>query len=109
MTRKRNPKQKRKRNLTLLESENILRPLVEKEPFVKFGDHTEYSARDFGENVFRLIVNVISLDTLISIMEHKQVHNVYFTPTAPPPDFSVDGITMAYKLYIKYHQLHDEK
>ena len=95
------------RNLTLKESKEIIEPLILKEPFVKLGDYNAYPYRDFGPNVFRAIVNVISLDTLISIMEHPQVHNVYFVATAPPPEFGVDGITMAYKLYVKFHQLED--
>ena len=95
------------RELTIEESLKILMPLVKKEDFIKFGDHSLYPYRNFGPNVFRLIVNVMSLDMLISIMEHPQVENVYFTPTAPPPDFAVDGITMAYKLYVKYKKIID--
>ena len=95
----------KKRNLTKEESWNIIQPIIEREPFIKIGEHSPYPHHDFGENVYRMIVNVMSLDMLINLMEHEKIYNVYFTPSAPPPEFGVDGITMAYKVYVKYHQV----
>ena len=53
------------------------------------------------------IINIMSLDLLISIMEHPQVYNVYFTAAAPGPGKGLTGISMNYRVYVKYHKVQD--
>ena len=50
-------------------------------------------------------MNIISLEMLINIMENEYVKNVYFTPSAPAPGTGMDGISMVYRIYVKYHEV----
>lgn len=95
------------RAITEEESLSILQPLAEREPFINFGAHMPFPYKNFGENVFRFTINILSLDLLISIMEHDQVENVYFTSVAAGPGQGLDGISMNYKIYVKYHPVSD--
>ena len=94
-----------KRELTAEESLSILKPIAETEEFINFTGHRKFPFKGFGDNVYRFTVNLISLDMLINIMEHEQVRNVYFTPTAAGPGQGMDGISMIYKVYVKYHPI----
>ena len=40
-------------------------------------------------------------------MEHDKVENVYFTSVAAAPGKGVDGISMNYKVYVKYHPVEE--
>ena len=93
------------RDITEPESLNLLRPLVEKEEFIKFSSHMPYPHRGMGNSVYRFTINIMSLDLLISIMENEQVQNVYFTAAAPGPGKGMDGISMNYKVYVRYHMI----
>ena len=95
------------RHITTEESLEILKPFIEKESFMKFHGHGPYPHRGLGEGVFKFIINIMSLDLLISIMEHPQVYNVYFTAAAPGPGKGLTGISMNYRVYVKYHQVED--
>jgi hypothetical protein len=95
------------RYITEEESLNILRPLVENEDFVKFSSHMSYPHRGMGDSVYRFTINIMSLDLLIGIMETEQVQNVYFTAAAPGPGQGMDGISMNYKVYVRYHMIQD--
>ena len=91
------------RSVTEEESLEILKPILQKESFVNYSTHMPYPHGGFGPDVFRFTINIMSLDLLISIMEHAQVQNVYFTAAAPGPGQGVDGISMNYKVYVKFH------
>ena len=80
------------REVTTEESLAILKPLAEKEEF---------------QNVYRFTINIMSLDLLISIMEHEAVQNVYFTPSSPATGQGMDSISMIYKVYVKYHPVEE--
>ena len=95
------------RPITEEESLEILTPLMQKEKFVKFSAHMPFPHRGFGHGVYRFTVNIMSLDLLITIMEHDQVQNVYFTSAAPAPGHGLDGISMNYKVYVKYHPVEE--
>ena len=95
------------RNVTLEESLAILKPLAEKEEFVNFSAHKAFPFKGLGENVYRFTINIMSLDLLISIMEHEQVQNVYFTPSAPGIGQGLDSISMIYKVYVRYHPVQE--
>jgi len=95
------------REVTTEESLEILRPLTETEEFINFSGHRKFPYKGFGENVYRFTVNIMSLDMLISLMEHEKVKNVYFSPAAAGPGQAMDGISMIYKVYVKYHPVEE--
>ena len=95
------------REITPEESLNILKPLAEKEEFVSFTGHKKWPHKGLGENVYRFTINIMSLDLLISIMEHDQVQNVYFAPSSPATGQGMDSISMIYKVYVKYHPVQE--
>ena len=88
------------KEVTLEESEKILLPLVDKEDFMNFKNHRKH---DLKENMYRFTDDIMSLELLISIIEHPKVKNVYFNPSVPPPGGEFDGISMRYKVYVEYH------
>ena len=91
------------RAVTEEESKEIISPFAEKEEFVIISDHRSFPYKGLDENFYRFTVNIMSLDLLISLMEHKKVKNVFFTPAAPGPGQGMDGISMNYRVYIQYH------
>jgi len=93
------------RHVTEEESLKILKPFMDREKFVKCTNHMPFPSKGFGPGVYRFTVNMMSLDLLIAIMEHDQVDNVYFTPVAPAPGKGLDGLSMNYKVYVKYHKI----
>jgi len=95
------------RYVTQEESYEILKPFMEKESFVKCTNHMPFPSRGFGEGVYRFTVNMMSLDLLISIMEHDSVQNVYFTPVAPAPGRGIDGLSMNYKVYVRHQPVEE--
>ena len=95
------------RQITVEESLEILKPLAEKEEFINFSAHKAFPYKDMGEGVYRFVINIMSLDLLISIMEHDAVQNVYFTPSSPATGQGMDSISMIYKVYVKYHPVEE--
>lgn len=95
------------RPVTEEESLKIITPLIKDEKYLKFSAHMPFPHKGFGEGVYRFTINIMSLDLLISIMEHEQVNNVYFTSAAPAPGHGLDGISMNYKVYVKYHPVEE--
>jgi hypothetical protein len=91
------------RPVSIEESLKIIEPLVKKEAFIKMNSHKPWPHKDMGENVYRFTINIMSLDLLIRIMEHEQVENVFFTAAAAAPGQGMDGVSMNYKVYVKYH------
>ena len=95
------------RHITEKESLEILEPLIRKEDFIKFHGHGPYPHKGLGEGVYKFILNIMSLDLLISIMEHPKVYNVYFTAAAPGPGQGITPISMNYRVYVKYHPVEE--
>jgi hypothetical protein len=93
------------RAVTEEESKEIISPFAEKEEFVVISDHRPFPHKGLDENFYRFTVNIMSLDLLISLMEHEKVKNVFFTAAAPGPGQGMDGISMNYKVYIQYHPI----
>jgi len=56
------------------------------------------------KNCYRFTVSIVSLDFLISLMEHKRVKNVFFNPSIPPPGSGIDGVSLRYKIYVQYYE-----
>ena len=95
------------RNITEEESREIILPLTEKESFVVVSDHRPFPHKGLGENFYRFTINIMSLDLLISLMEHEKVKNVFFTAAAPGPGQGMDGVSMNYKVYVEYYPIDD--
>ena len=95
------------REVTTEELLAILKPLAEKEEFINFTGHRKVPLKGLGEDVYRFTINIMSLDLLISIMEHDAVQNVYFTPSSPATGQGMDSISMIYKVYVKYHPVQE--
>ena len=94
---------KPKRDLTEEESIAIIEAVADKDRgVININNHRK--TKLLRSNTFRFTVDIISLDLLISLMEHKQVKNVYFNPSHPPPGGSVDSISLRYKVYVEYEQ-----
>jgi hypothetical protein len=91
------------RSVTEEESREVISPLAEKEDFITISDHRPFPYKGLDENFYRFTVNIMSLDLLISLMEHEKVKNVFFTAAAPGPGQGMDGISMNYKVYVQYN------
>ncbi len=84
------------------ESEKLIKELISEEErsFFGFANHRKHSLKS---NTFRFSVAILSLDFLISLMEHPEVKNIYFNPTmASPNDKRIDPISLRYKIYVEY-------
>ena len=89
------------------ESLEILKSIIKNDSLSRFTAHMPFPHKGFGPGVYRFTVKVMSLELLISIMEHDKVENVYFTSVAAAPGKGVDGISMNYKVYVKYHPVEE--
>ena len=96
------------RDFTLEESATLVKRHIEEDyqNLLNFKNHKKHA---ITPNTFRFTVDFISLDFLIGLMEEEQVKNVYFNPSVPPPGGSFDGISMRYKVYIRYHDTESEE
>ncbi len=90
-------KRRKRREPTEEESLQIIEKYID--PFLKFKNHHKVT---FQEYTYAFTVNLISLDFLITLMEDSQVKNVYFNASASPPGEHFDGISMRYKVFVKY-------
>ena len=76
-----------------------------------FGDKAEllginwnnHRQSEFKENTFQITINMLSLEALIDLMDHKSVKNVYWHPSMSPPGASKDPIALRYRLFVEYH------
>lgn len=89
------------RELTIDESRHIIEEIIGEE--YKFLNYKNHRKHPVDENTFRFTIDFISLDFLLKSMEHPKIKDVFFNPSAPPPGGSVDGISLRYKVYLKYH------
>jgi len=72
------------------------------DPFLNFKNHYKVN---FQEDTYAFTVNFISLEFLISLMEDSNVKNVYFNASAAPPGEHLDGISMRYKVFVRYERI----
>ncbi len=102
MTRR---KKENEKIITEEESLEIIESIIlaEEKDFLNISAHKPFPYKGFDENVYRFTVNVMSLDMLINLMEHPRVQNVYFNPCAAGPGQGTDGISMVYRVFVKYH------
>ena len=99
--KKRNPR--KTKNITPSQSKRIIERIISKDEKLNFKNHRK---SDLGPNTYRFTVDLLSLNVLISLMEHEKVKNVYFLPAKKPPavgEDNSDSISMRYKVHVEYH------
>lgn len=69
---------------------------------INWGNHRK---ADLAEDCYRITMNLLSLNTLIKLMENRKVKKVFFHPSAAPFGSGADGIALRYRLYIQYHKV----
>ena len=95
------------RSVTLKESLRTLKSI--------FGPSTSHlgikweNHRLFDEDIYRFTTNSVSLGSLIKLMDHKRVKDVWWHPSAAPPGAAIDAIAMRYRIYVKYHKIATRK
>ena len=97
------------KKITEKESLEIIESIIlaEEKDFLNISAHKRFPYKGFDENVYRFTVNIMSLDMLINLMEHPKVQNVYFNPCAAGPGQGTDGISMVYRVFVKYKSTED--
>ena len=96
------------RDLTKQESDEIINSLIPEEDLEVLGLKL-YKKHKIKPNTYMFVVQILSLDLLVGIMEHELVKNVYFHADAPPPTPSmrVSPTASRYKIYVEYHQIEE--
>ena len=57
------------------------------------------------ENCYQVTTRILSIDSLVKLLEHPDVKNAYFQPRYAPPDTSkrFASVTLQYRLYVQYN------
>jgi hypothetical protein len=55
-----------------------------------------------GLDCYRVTIEILSIDSILRLMEHDRVKNVYWHPSYSPPGAGVDAIALRYRLYVEY-------
>ena len=58
-----------------------------------------------SEDTYRFTAEIMSLEVLIGMLEHKKVKNVFWHPSAAPPGAGIDGIALRYRIYVQYNKV----
>ena len=61
--------------------------------------------RKVTEDTYRITAQMLSLAAIIKLLDRERVEDVYWHPSAAPPDSHVSQIAMRYALYIKYKKV----
>jgi len=91
--------------ITIEKSESILREVFSEEAEfigIEWDNHRE---SPFLENTFQVTSRILSIDSLVRLLEHPDVKNAYFQPRYAPPDPQkrFAAVTLQYRLYIQYN------
>ena len=54
------------------------------------------------KNCYSITIRVMSLNTLISVMEDSRVKKVFYHPSVAPPGAGMTTLALRYKLYVQY-------
>ena len=101
MTKSQSKKGYKLRELTEEESFEILKPILEKDSFIVYNHHHKTKKKP---NTFMFTIQVMSLELLISVMEHERVKNVYFVSSVPPPGVALGPTELRYKVFVEYRK-----
>ena len=90
------------RSVTEKESFRLIKSALGDDPMImaSYEDH-----RLFGEDTYRIPVDMLSLAAILKLHENKRVATVYFHPSASPPNTHVSAIAARYILYVKYNKV----
>ena len=83
--------------ITKEESLEIIKKHMSEEDYEIMG-LKNHRAHKLMSNCYRFTVSIVSLDFLISLMEHERVKNVFFNPSIPPPGSGIDGVSLRYPM-----------
>ena len=96
----RSSKEKQERELTLEESEKmILKHLKKSVEITEIKNHKKFHPL---ENTYRFTMSIVSLKFLNSLLRDRNVEDLLFSPSAPPPGGGFDGTSLRYKIYVVY-------
>ena len=55
-----------------------------------------------GLDCYRVTIEILSIDSILRLMEHDRVKNVFWHASYSPPGAGVDAIALRYRLYVEY-------
>jgi hypothetical protein len=90
---------KKRRKIGITKAKRIIRTILE--------DREEFLGinwKNFKKNddLYQTTMEKMSLDALITLLDHPDVKNVYFHPSVAPPGSGVDGIALRYRIYFEF-------
>jgi hypothetical protein len=107
MTEPEKPKPKRKRRMrktTQVQSLRILKQIFKgQDDFlgINWENHRKVELEK-NKNVYRITIEILSLEPILKLTEHERVKNVYWHPSYAPPGTGKDAIALRYRLYVEY-------
>ena len=90
----------RRRKIGITKAKKIIRSILEdKEEFLGI------NWKNFKKNddLYQTTMEKMSLDALITLLDHPDVKNVFFHPSVAPPGSGVDGIALRYRVYFEFN------
>tara|TARA_B100000085_G_scaffold283356_1_gene313849 strand:- start:16200 stop:16514 length:315 start_codon:yes stop_codon:yes gene_type:complete len=93
-------------DMTKEKSLKIIEKYIAKDNFLGFRNHSKYSNE---KNTFRFTLMALNFEFIQSLEKDPMVKKVYWHPSAPPPGGGMDGISMRYRVYVKYHSKGKDK
>ncbi len=91
---------KEKRDVTLEESRAVISKHLKNSPEIaELKNHKKFNKM---ENTYRFTLEIISIKFLNSLLRDRNVDDVFFSPSAPPPGLGFDGTSLRYKVYVVY-------
>ena len=100
----RKKKLEKNKEVSLEESWDIISSISD-DDILSIKNHRKH---DIRENTYRFTCELLSIELLISLLEHDKVKNVYFNSSVAPPGAGLDSISMRFKVYVQYHFLEDD-
>ena len=88
--------------MNIKKAKEIIKSVLKgREEFLKFS-WGNFKSTVGKRNMYQSTVEKISLDTLIELLEHPEIKNVYFHPSVAPPGHGTDGIALRYRIYFEF-------
>ena len=91
------------RPVTEKESLRFLKTLIKNADLLGINWQNHRKASNISDSTYRFTSEILSLDSLIKMIEHKKVKNVYWHPSVAPPGKGIDGIALRYRVYVEYN------
>ena len=97
-------RRRRKKKVTTEESLAILQEAFgDTDQFhgINWNNHKKVEVKGL-KDCYRVTIEILSIDSVLRLMEHDRVKNVYWHPSYAPPGAGVDAIALRYRLYVEY-------